>query len=171
MGTTTFTYDVDLQSTIDSGTGMPTDSFQAGGSTYGTLYDITGFVSYTLTPATAAVFTPSAQLIGITPSLENPPDSPLLTNITLTYKGATTTSSVSYLLGLTVVSTSSSVNPNGVYTGQDIKNTGGAAGTVAQNIGFVAVPSSVPEPATLFSFAGGAALLLFGGLRRRFVKQ
>ena len=164
-GQINYLYDIDLQSTTDAGTGQPTDLFTAGGSTFGTLYDIQGFVSATLTAGDP--FTLSTQGIGITPGGTAPGDDPGLTNVTLTYTGATSTSSISYSLALTVDSTGSVLNPSGQYTGQDIKNTGAASGTDLGNIGNVAVPSAVPEPASLFSFAGGAALLLFGGLRRR----
>jgi hypothetical protein len=170
-GTATFNYDLDFQSTTDPGTTLPTDKFMSGGSTYGTLYDIPAFVSASLGGSASSSFILTTQLVGITPAGTAPTDSTTLTNITLTYTGSTTTSSTAFPFALTVVSTASSTNLNGQYTGQDIKNAGAAAGSLAANIGFVAVPSAVPEPASLFSFATGAALLLVGGLRRRRTKQ
>src|ERR1700723_3238914 len=61
-GQINYLYDIDLQSTTDAGTGQPTDLFTAGGSTFGTLYDIQGFVSAPLTAGEP--FTLSTQGIG-----------------------------------------------------------------------------------------------------------
>lgn len=166
-GTTNFTYDVNFQTNTDLGTGLPSDRFVGDTTTFGTLYDIGGFISAVLNPVTAP-FTVATQLVGRTPVGIAPTDSPSVTNITLTYTGGTITTDMSFPLVLVVDSSLSGLNVNGQYSGQDIKNAGGAAGTVATNFGFVPVPaSSVPEPASIYAFAGGLSLLLVGRLGRR----
>ena len=167
-GTTNFIYDVNFVTTIDGNTGLANDRFVGDGSTFGTLYDVIGLTSAVLNPVTAP-FTVTTQLIGRTPIGIAPTDSGTATNITLTYTGPTIspTTGMSFPLVLTVSSTVSGLNATGQYSGEDIKNAGGASGTFATNFGFVTVPASaVPEPATLYAFAGGLGLILVGRIRR-----
>ena len=164
-GQTTYQYDLNFVTTVDSMSGSTNDRFVAG-STFGTLYDIVGFINASVTAGSP--FTFSTQLTGITPVGIAPTDSGSLTNITVNYTGPTTTMSTSFPLLLTVNSSATAINPNGQYSGQDVKNAGSSAGTLATNFGFVAVPSAAtPEPASMFTMAGGALLLLAGNLRRK----
>ena len=168
-GSTNFIYDLNFVTTTDTVSGTATDRFVGDGSTFGTLYDVPGFLGATLSSVTAP-FTVSTQLVGRTPIGIAPTDSTTITNITLTYTGTTisSTSGMSFPLVLTVTSSFSGTSLLGQYSGEDIKNAGGASGTFATNFGFVTVPaSSVPEPASIYAFAGGLGLLLVGRLGRR----
>ena len=164
-GQTNFKYDLNFVTTPDAGTGQPNDNFVPT-TTFGTLYDIVGFVSATLTPGSPFAYT--VQNIGVTPIGIAPTDGNALPNITIVYTGPATTASTSFPLLLTVSSTASSTNVNGQYSGQDVKNAGASAGSLATNFGFVAVPaSSTPEPASMFMMGSGALLLLVGRFRAK----
>ena len=164
LPTTLFTYDINFQTNTDLGTGLPSDRFVGDTTTYGTLYDVPGFLNATLT--IGAPFTFTTQSIGKTPVGIAPTDTSI-TNITVTYTGPLLTNDMSFPLVFVVDSTLSGLNNLGQYAGQDIKNAGNAAGTPATNFGFVTLPASaVPEPSTFYAFAGGIGLLLVGRIRR-----
>lgn len=71
--------------------------------------------------------------------------------------------------GLTAQSTLSTIDPNGFYSAEAVKNVGADAGTLAYNVGQVAVPGAVPEPASwalmLVGFGACGALLRSGRTR------
>ena len=166
-GTTNFTYDVNFQTNTSTGSTTPNDRFVGDGTTYGTIYDVVGFVNAVLNPMTSP-FTVTSSLLGRTPIGIAPTDSASITNVTVTYTGPTLTTDMSFPLVLVVTSTASGQNNLGQYSGQDIKNAGGAVNTVSTNFGFITVPASaVPEPGSIYAFAGGIGLLLIGRIRRR----
>ncbi len=67
--------------------------------------------------------------------------------------------------GLTAETTLSGVNPNGFFSAKAVKNFGTDAGTPAYNVGQVAVPGSVPEPAAWAMMLVGFGLC--GSVMRR----
>ena len=149
-----FVYQVDFNTQIDTGSGSPVEVATPGDFT--TMYDLPGLISATLNPAYAAQFTLTTQISGVTPANVLPTDGPL-TNVTLTYIGATLTSSQQYVDALTIVSAFTAINPQGQFTAQSTKGFGLDAGMKIGSIGSVSIPRSVPEPAAL-------ALLLIGGV-------
>lgn len=174
----TFIYDINFLNTTDIGSGQPSERIDGCGSSctgavgsnaaYATVYDLTGVTAanIVLNPAFAALFKLTTQTTGITPSGTLPTDGAAI-NFTVTYLGPQTTAPFSDAAVITVTAPTS-VRVNGNYTGQDSNNVGLVAGTLASNIGMVAVPgASTPEPGPMLTMASGGMLLLAGMLRRR----
>lgn len=172
-----FIYDINFLNATDAGSSQPSERLDGcgtscngtnGNTSFATVYDLFGVTaaSITLTGPSASMFTLTTQTTGITPSGVSPTDGPLL-NFTVTYIGPATTTAFSDAAVVAVTSTSTARGFS-FYTGQDTKNTGGAAGTVAANIGMVTVPvAGTPEPGSMLTLASGGILILAGMLRRR----
>src|SRR5690606_16371764 len=106
------------------------------------------------------------QDVGVTPTQLLPFDDPLIPNITWTYVGDTVLGAGSDALDslgqFWAVSTISDTDALGQFTGAATKDgvLGNDDGTYAQNIGFVTVPLTPPEPADV---PEPSSLLLFAG--------
>lgn len=165
----TFVYDFDFTTALDPGPPpASTDRLDNGTAgtmqSFGTLYDIGGFLSAFSASPNLMV---SSQATGITPGGTAPPDGPL-TNVTLSYIGPSGVTTDQVYIGAVVVNSTVTGTSLGYFSGRDTKNAGIDAGTEAANLGRVAIPttSAVPEPASLLTmFGGGAALLLIGSRR------
>lgn len=170
----TFIYDINFLNAIDVGSGQPSERLDGcgtgcngtnGNPAYATVYDLFGVTSISLAPAYATTFVLTTQATGITPVGVGPTDGPLI-NFTVTYIGPGTTTPFSDVMVVAIVS-SSATRGLANYTGEDTKNTGGAIGTIAANIGFITIPVAsvgTPEPAVMFLI--GSGLLGFSVIRR-----
>jgi len=136
-------------------------------TSYFTIYDFAGYVSGTI--EAPAGWTDSVQLIGITPSEENPTDSGTLENLTFTYTGPTTSvGPITDLTGFSAESTLGSVyETGGTFTYQATK-TPAAGGGLDQGIGSIEVPTATPEPVTTGLI--GLALVGMAVARRKFAR-
>ena|SRR5579862_627391 len=138
------------------------------GTSYFTLYDFSGLASTPVITAPTG-WTDSVQLLGITPSMQNPTDSASIENITFTYEGTTpligpTTSDIT---GFGVQSSlGSSSGVNGTFTYQATKQNSG--GSLDQGIGSIETPASTPEPVTTGLI--GLALVGMAVARRKFAR-
>ncbi|QJX00156.1 hypothetical protein [Frigoriglobus tundricola] len=165
-----FVYDVSFNNSLDNGT--PAERLQSGNSptNFTTLYDIAGFKSATLNSKFDAIFSLTTPLTGQTPAGVTPVDSPLLTNVSLTYIDGGTTTAQTYSQAFTVYSFDTGVSTDGQYTSQVTKNIGGDGGTAVGSIGSVSVPViGVPEPSGVVAALAGLPCmgLVVGFARRR----
>jgi hypothetical protein len=105
-----------------------------------TIYDFSGLVP------NSAMMPPdwsfSSLLIGVTPSQTNPPDDPMILNLTFTYTGATPIIGPAPLGTFSAVSTFGQLHP-GYFAAEGTRNPGG---TKVDNVGVLPVP--VPEIST-----------------------
>jgi hypothetical protein len=131
------------------------------GSSFFTIYDVVGLVSATA----PANWTESTQLLGITPSTQNPPDDPTLENVTFYYMGGITLVGPQTNLGpFNIVSSSDSENAGGVFAYQAGKQSGGND----QGQGPLTIPGNVPEGSEL-SMLGISGIAMLGAMKRKFV--
>jgi MYXO-CTERM domain-containing protein len=140
--------------------------------TFFTIYDIPDFVSASVS---AAGWSESTQLVGVTPSTINGSsiDSPSAPNVTFTYTGPVV-SGPATIAGFQIVVSTPLVNDDGHFTGQGTNNVGLDAGTTDQLSGSVPVPSasastgggSVPEPDSKV-LMGMGLILAAAAIRRR----
>jgi hypothetical protein len=161
-----------------SGTGPFTWSYQADlhpdqrveTGNFFTIYDFAGFTGAHSEPAGWAF---SSTLTGVTPLSLNPAavgDNPAVANLTWIYSGATPLAYDPAGLGIFSAGSLLSNPMLGKYASESTKATGFAAGTPADNIGYVAAPNPAgvtPEPCTLAVLGAGALSLLRAGRRRR----
>jgi hypothetical protein len=165
-GTYTYNYDVYLTG------GYQLNSAGGGGNTANlfTFYDIAGYVpSSAVSNATGfAQSGVSEQLVGVTPANTAPADSATVENVTFRYTSPTVMSnaigSPDELLGtVSFLSTDGIVGTSNVmYAAAAQKFTPGspANGEEANDVSFVAGPTVIPAPPTLFMV--GSALPLLG---------
>jgi hypothetical protein len=150
-----------------SGTGgMVLSSATVGGTTY---------------TAQSTAFTPSEQLVGLTPPFTAQPDSPTLENVTFTYTGGTTLGptdqvSTSSLGLVALVSSSSTVNVGTTPYAAQAERVDPQTGQIiaANNVTFVTGPNpaappppGVPEPGSVALMVGSAVSGSFFLLRKR----
>ncbi|MCW3097956.1 MAG: sorting protein [Chthonomonadaceae bacterium] len=161
-----YNYNLNFSTSIDAGSGLPSQRLQA--TNYATIYDLGGFINASIDPAYTSLFTISTQPVGITPGGLGPTDTSL-TNVTLTYTGATVTTDQSFTNILHVTSSALGVNPNGQFTSLVTQNAGVNAGTDIASIGSVAVPtvSVTPEPGSVALFVGAGLTGSAFAFRRR----
>jgi hypothetical protein len=148
--------------TIQTTNPVPTPPTTAAGD-FLTIYDFRGLVS-------GSCFAPTGwacqtQAIGFTPSKTVPDDSASLTNLTFTRTGGTLTGPVADL-GDFGASSSLGLMATGEFTSRGTRNQGPSIDTKIDDIGNVAVPATVPEPATLL-LLGSTMVGLGVTLRRR----
>lgn len=131
-----------------------------------TLYDFVGYVpgsASIVNPVAGSVFSLTEQLVGLTPPLVTPTDSPSLVNFTVSLVGGSNiVPGATAVNAFTLVArtTAGGISPAGLtnFTGQTFSD---VTGFTQSNIGLVRAP--IPEPAMLGLFAPLALL----GLRRR----
>lgn len=142
---------------------------------YFTLYDIRGFTGFGDVPDN---WTPSSQLLGITPANVLPTDDAGIQNVTFTYTGPVLNFDVNEdaniereLGNFVIFSTTGSVGFED-FTSEAIKNSGAARGTLVATIGedAIAVPGggpagAIPEPSAWAMLIAGFGLV--GAVARR----
>jgi hypothetical protein len=130
-----------------------------------TIYDFGNFVSGSNAQPTGWTF--SSSLLGATPSLVLPTDSPTLFNLTWTYNGAPISGAAP--LGTFSVVTDTNQLRTSDFAAEATRNTGPNAGTIIDNVGTVSVP--VPEMSPLLPIlsvcTAGLLSLLPSMLRKR----
>lgn len=144
---------------------------------YFTLYDIRGFSGFGDVPAD---WTPSAQLVGITPSNVLPSDDPSILNVTFTYSGPVLnyqedeSEHREYDLGRFVIFSSMGSFGFEDFTSEAIKNSGAGRGTLVATIGedAIAVPGgggagAIPEPGTWAMLIAGFGVVGAAARRRK----
>jgi hypothetical protein len=135
----------------------------ANNAAFTTLYDINGLVpgsaTYTANPGTPTGAV-TQQLVGITPSKQNPTDNPAIPNLTVTYTG---TAAASTTLG-TLSFTDTISGNNQAFGNFTSQATLLSDQQVSQNTSSVPVPA--PEPGSLVLLASGV-LGMVGVARRR----
>lgn len=139
---------------------------------YFTLYDFGGFLGFGDVPE---FWTPSAQLVGVTPGNVVPNDDPTILNLTFTYSGPVVNydePGMEMELGLFEVFSSIGVFRLDDFTSEAVKNSGEGRGSLVSSIGMeaVAVPGDngavVPEPAVWGLMIAGFGMV-GGAMRRR----
>ena len=126
-----------------------------------TIYDFSSIMPTTTTQPAGWTF--STALVGPTPTLVLPTDSPTLWNLTWTYTGAAPISGAA-ALGIFSAVTSTDQLKAGMFTAQATRNND-PTGTKIDNIGQVSVP--VPETTSLLPLIGVVAAALFCAPRLR----
>lgn len=140
---------------------------------YFTIYDFNGYVAGT--EFSPADWTPTVQLLGVTPSGQLITDNPAVVNITFTYTGAAPiigpVNPVGGIGAFGADSTSAAIKALGQYTSQTHKHnpTHPDNNTVQSNQGFVVTPAAVPETSSLMLLVPG--LVPLGMVLRRRVRK
>jgi hypothetical protein len=157
----TYSIDVDAFEQLNGALSAP-------GGTYFTIYDFAGYVAGSVA-ATASNWTATAELVGETPSLTNPPDSPTLYNLVFTYTGPVETGPLE-INGFSAASTYGTLNTNGFFSYQAQKTSNTTSPD--QGLGPIDIPNAVqttPEPASLALMGSGLVALAVLG-RRKFAR-
>ncbi|WP_435021550.1 PEP-CTERM sorting domain-containing protein [Tundrisphaera sp. TA3] len=131
-----------------------------GSGNFLTIYDIAPTALTAVT--TPATLTFSTTTTGVTPPLVGPTDNPALNNITYTYTGSTLTTDTTFTVSFSVAGNYTFGTRIGQYGSTDNI----ALGTNNQ-VGPVAIPTAVPEPASLAMVGLGLAGLGIVARRRR----
>ncbi len=126
-----------------------------------TIYDFSSIMPTTTTQPTGWTF--STALLGPTPGLVSPTDSPNLWNLTWTYSGTTAIPGAAALGTFSAVTGTDQLKM-GQFTAEASRS-GAPAGTKIDNIGNVSVP--VPESTSLLPLIGVCAAALFVAPRLR----
>ena len=165
-GPFTWTYNLQLSSDQDVASGLPpaenpvphTNLFFGS---FLTIYDFAGYVANTCVGPTG--WSCMTQNIGFTPDDVSPQDDPTITNLTWVYTsgplitGQPNGVDLGFFSAQSVYDEAMEVS----YAARGIKNNGGSAGTIADNVGNTRGPRAleVPEPTSL-ALAGLALGLL-----------
>jgi hypothetical protein len=127
-----------------------------------TIYDFRGFVSGTC--FAPGGWTCQTQAIGFTPDTQIPADSAGLTNLSFTRTGTTLAGPIPDL-GDFGAQSLFDTTVAGTFTSRGTRNEGPLVGTKIDSVGQVAIPSPVPEPATLLLL--GSTMAGLGVVLRR----
>lgn len=130
--------------------------------TFFTIYDFAGYVGGTIMAPTN--WTTSVQLVGLTPTDQNPTDNPGILNLTWKYTGPIKNGPINDLPGFAAESIFG-LTHEGQFTYQAEKTNGMAD----QGIGPIEIPSGVPEPGSMALIGGGLVGLAM--LRRKLVHE
>jgi hypothetical protein len=143
------------------------DEQLAPSNSFFTIYDFVGYVGGTVA-STNSDWTASVQLVGPTPSLTSPPDSPSVENLVFTYIGPVSAGPQTFD-GFSAVSTDSTINTSGFFSYEAQKTSN--LSSPDEGLGPVKVPeAATPEPVSV-GLLGGALLGIAVLSRRKFARQ